>query len=203
MRSRKPFSLIFLALFLGAAVGVAQNSIPPGAMTFRKIIHAEVERTWGLRIPSDVIAVSAGTIQQESAWNPRALSPYAKGLTQFTDSTWADIVQQDPSITTLGEVWNPHAAIRAMVVYHYFLWNRFSTVTVADARWAFVLSSYNGGSGWVQRDQKLCALHPKCSPLLWFDNVELYSARSPEAFKENRGYPRNILKRWVPLYLQF
>jgi hypothetical protein len=49
------------------------------------------------------------------------------------------------------------------------------------------------------------ALRPasKMFPLLWFDNVELYSARSPEAFKENRGYPRNILKRWVPLYLQF
>src|SRR3954467_5854155 len=102
------FFFSFLVFSLPTLTALAEDRIPPGAMTYRKIIHAEVERTWGLRIPPDVVAISAGTIHQESAWNPLAHSAYASGLTQFTDSTWADTVRRDPSIGMLGDIWNPH-----------------------------------------------------------------------------------------------
>src|ERR1051325_2834345 len=176
------------------------TDIPPAAYTYQQMLHEEVERMWGPDKPPDVIGVSAGTIHQESAWNCLAQSPFAKGLAQFTDPTWADMIKRDPSIAELGDVWNPHAAIRAMVTYHHSLWSQFSAVRLADERWAFVLSSYNGGLGWVHRDQKLCAQYPGVDPNLWFGNVELHSERSPEAMKENRAYPRAILKRWLPLY---
>lgn len=191
----------FVLICLCSSTLMSQDRIPSRAWTYQQILHAEVERTWGLRIPPDVVAISAGTIHQESAWNPLAHSAYASGLTQFTDSTWADMLVRDPSLAGLGNVWNPHAAIRAMVVYHHALWSLFPTIK--EDRWAFVLSSYNGGYGNVIKDQKLCALIVQCLPNVWWNNVELHSKRLPQFFKENRGYPRNILKRWVPLYLQF
>lgn len=40
----------------------------------------------------------------------------------------------------------------------------------------------------------------KCDGAIWWGNVELHSARSAAAFKENRGYPRRILYVLQPLY---
>lgn len=52
------------------------------------------------------------------------------------------------------------------------------------------LSAYNGGLGWVWRDQKLAASQGADSAR-WFDQVERYNAgRHAAAFRENRGYPR-------------
>jgi hypothetical protein len=203
MRSLKLSSLLFLSLLLSAVTGLAEDRVPSRAMAYRQTIHAEVNRTWGLHVPADAYAVSAATIHQESAWNPLAQSPYAKGLTQFTDPTWADMVRRDPSIGELGDVFNAHAAIRAMTTYHHALWSLFPKSDDGTNRWAFVLSAYNGGPGFVMKDQRLCAFLIECDPLAWWDNVELHSRRASWAFKENRGYPRNILKRWLPLYSQF
>ena len=71
-----------------------------------------------------------------------------------------------------------------------------------DARWAGILSSYNGGLGWLQRDQRLTA-ELGANPARWFGHVELYSTRSAAAFAENRDYVRRILLRWRPLYEGF
>lgn len=185
-----------------AATCIADTSVPARSFKYRKTLHAEINRVWGLSKPSMVVPVSAGTIHQESAWNPLAQSAYAKGLTQFTDATWQDMLRLDPSIGLLGDVFNPTAAMRAMVTYHHALWGTFKAVD-EENRWAFVLSAYNGGPGYVRKDQKLCATMLSCSPLVWWGNVERYSSRARWAFKENRGYPFNILKRWVPLYVQF
>jgi soluble lytic murein transglycosylase-like protein len=189
-------TLALLMLFAASASG----QIPEKAYAYREAIHSEVLRVWGLHIPNDAYAVAAGTIHQESAWNPRAQSPYAKGLTQFTPGTWEDMRRLDPSIS--ADIWDPLAAIRAMTVYHKLLWGQLSDTPTANLnRWAFVLSSYNGGYSWVRRDQALCKT--PCNPGLWFNNVELKSGRAAWAFKENRGYPRNILLRWVPIYRGF
>lgn len=184
-------ALIFMLFFV---------QIPQRAYQYRKTLRAEIQRVWGLHLPEDVFAVSAGTIHQESAWNPNAQSPFAKGLTQFTDGTFADVRRIDPTID--ADVFNPTAAMRAMVVYHKQLWSTFGSLPEANLnRWAFVLASYNGGAGWVRKDQKLC-LAP-CDSKLWFGNVELRSGRAVWAYKENRGYPRKILLQWVPIYRRF
>jgi soluble lytic murein transglycosylase-like protein len=164
-------------------------------------------------MPDLAIAVGAGTIHQESAWNPRAQSAYAKGLTQFTDPTWKDMVKLDPSIAQIGDVWNPHAAIRAMARYHRLLYAQFVSApdpkSVPSDVWPFLLSGYNGGPGWVRKDQRLCASAPAstkegvCDPSQWWGNVERFSSRAPQFIKENRHYVSNILKRWVPLYRSF
>ena len=63
------------------------------------------------------------------------------------------------------------------------------------------LSAYNGGLGWVWRDQKLAAAQGADSAR-WFDQVERYNAgRHAAAFRENRGYPRLILRTFEPRYV--
>ena len=106
----------------------------------------------------------------------------------------------DKSISAVGDVWNPSAAIRAMARYHQWLWIRVSAYNDED-RWAFVLSGYNGGSGWVIRDRALCRNTRYCKPDTWFGNVEKVNAgRTPAAIMENRVYVYSILKRWRPMY---
>ena len=198
-------TVVFFLLLITASA-VAADTIPARAYQYRHILHAEIRRQWGLNMPDIAVAVGAGTIHQESAWSPRAQSPYAKGLTQFTDPTWKDIIKSDPSIAEIGDVWNPHAAIRAMARYHRLLWKQFDAPDLAPhaSTWPFLLSGYNGGPGWVRKDQRLCATKEGlCDPSVWWGNVEKYSSRAPQFIKENRHYVSNILKRWVPLYRNF
>lgn len=171
--------------------------IPAKALQHRTTLRAEVRRQWGLNMPYDAIPVAAGTIHQESAWNPRAASLYAQGLTQFTPDTWRWVTSLDPSIGQLGDVWSPNAAIRAMAYYHRWLWQRVPGSTDED-RWAGTLSSYNGGLGWYQRDKKLA------NTTTWFGGIELKNAgRAPAMFKENRTYVSNIWTRWRTMYAAF
>ena len=55
-----------------------------------------------------------------------------------------------------------------------------------------ILSSYNGGLGWLKKDIKLASSKGK-NPELWWNNVELHSSRADWAIKENRSYPKKIL----------
>ena len=194
--------ILTIVVLLQLSPALAQDRIPARAYQYQRTLHAEVLRQWGLNMPEDAVAIGAGTIHQESAWRPTAQSPYAKGLTQFTDPTWSDMVNLDPSIAALGDVWNPHAAIRAMATYHRAIWRRYGTACDESHRWAFVLSGYNGGPGWVNRDRRLA--HDNGSdPNRWWDHVELWSNRADWAIRENRDYADRIWNRWRLLYERF
>lgn len=181
-----------------AANPVVDPRIPIKARKHKLTLRNEYRRSFGLNMPDDAVITGAGTVHQESRWNPRAQSSHAQGLAQFTRPTWADVIQRDPSIAEIGDVWNERAAIRAMAVYHAWLWQRVPAAASELEHWAFVLSSYNGGLGNLTKDVRLC-ISP-CDPLKWWGNVELKSGRAPEAFRENRGYPRIIWFTWRPMY---
>lgn len=189
--------LLYALALLFAMASSLPAQIPAKAKEHRLTLRAEVRRQWGLNMPYDAIPVAAGTVHQESAWNPRAASLYAQGLTQFTPDTWKWVTGLDPTIGELGNVWNPNAAIRAMAYYHRWLWQRVPGNTDED-RWAGVLSSYNGGLGWYQRDKKLAAT------TTWFGGIELKNAgRAPAFFHENRTYVLKIWTRWRVLYAAY
>lgn len=145
------------------------------------------------------ISTLAGQVHQESAWNLRAKSAYASGLTQFTPDTEKWIIKAFPEIGSEGAV-DPHWSIRAMMKYDNYLLKKTSAKTECDD-WAFALSAYNGGLGWVIRDKKLAQAAGK-DPLLWWGNVELYSKRAPQFIKENRDYPEKIIHRHQLQYLK-
>jgi len=99
------------------------------------------------------------------------------------------------------DAYNPIWAIRAMLKYDGWLHTRIQATDTCN-RWAFVLSAYNGGLGWVKRDKRLTEQDGK-DPLLWWDNTELYSNRADWARKENRDYPRKIIYGLQPIYAQW
>lgn len=168
---------------------------PARASAYRPELVRAAHATWGLTAP---VATFAGQIHQESGWNPAVCSAYACGLTQFTGSTAEWIQQVYGTELGSGGVFNPRWAIRALVRYDKHLWDRLDAASDCD-RMAMVLASYNGGLTWVYRDQAI-ARKAGSDPAIWWGNVERFSARADWAFKENRDYPRKILKRWQPQY---
>lgn len=170
--------------------------IPRNAYLYDSYVIRQARAEMGMEAP---VALFAGQLHQESHWNLRAKSAYASGLSQFTPDTEKWIIGLFPDLGTEG-VQDPKWAIRAMVRYDKWLLNKTKSPVVCDD-WAKTLSAYNGGLGWVYRDEKLATKAGKDASL-WWGNVELYSGRAPQFIKENRDYPLKILIKHQPMYLQ-
>ncbi len=164
------------------------DAVRQRSVFYKPTVIREARAEYGLNAP---IPMFAAQIHQESLWRKGARSKYANGLTQFTPSTERWIKQLYPQSLGWGNSFNPKWAIRALVKYDHWLYQRIKA-TDACNRWAFALAAYNGGLGWINRDKRLTAKHGK-NHLKWWGHVEKYSRRARWAFKENRGYPRKII----------
>ena len=139
-------------------------------------------------------------MQQESGWNPDAKSSFAAGLAQFTPQTAQWISGVYPKDLGNDQPYNPEWAIRALVRYDRSLFLKTAPALTDCDNWAFALSAYNGGIGWVVRDRQLCDAAGSCDRRRWWGAVELHTARAPAAMKENRDYPRRILLKLQSAY---
>lgn len=174
-----------------------QVRIPSASWQYqRAVINAEQEFHGIHANPARLAAL----LHQESAWNPRAQSPYAQGLAQFVPTTAAWLPEVCPEVGRF-DPWDPHQSVRASACYQRHL--RRSIRDTADEchRWAMVLAAYNGGLGWINRDRRLAA-ERGADPSRWWGHVELHTRRAEWAKKENRGYPRRILLTLEPAYLR-
>lgn len=187
----------FVLLPLLSSLAFADDAAPRASLKYRRTLVRNAQYVWGLDVP---IATFAAQIQQESRWRADAVSVVgAQGIAQFMPST-ADWISGAYPALAANEPANPAWAIRALVTYDRYLWNRVSA-TDDCSRMAMALSAYNGGLGWVQRDQAL-AEEKGLNPLIWFGQVEQVNAgRVPASFAENRGYPRIILLKWQAVFL--
>lgn len=192
----------FKSLWLSAALllcagAVAAQQPPRQAQQHRLQLKREAQQAWGLGAP---VATFAAQIHQESRWRPDAQSPVgAQGMAQFMPATARWISGLDGQLAS-GDTLNPTWAMRALVVYDKWLSDR---IKAADAcnRMAFTLSAYNGGLGWVYRDQAL-ASGKGLDKLAWWDQTETVNAgRHAAAWSENRHYPRAIIRTHQPLYM--
>lgn len=183
--------VVIVLLLWGVVIHDLFAQIPLDAGRYKRDLIRVSHMVWGLDAP---IATFAGQLHQESNWATDARSPVgAAGIAQFMPSTakWIATVDAD-----LGDVdpYNPRWAMRALVRYDRWLYDAVPDAATHCERMAFVLSSYNGGLGWLKRDVAL-AQKQGADPRWWFDHVEKYnSGRAAWAFKENRGYPRRILQ---------
>lgn len=172
---------------------------PPAALKYRSDVIRASRVDWGLNAP---VADFAAQLHQESGWNPAARSPVgAQGLAQFMPSTADWIAGLMPHLAA-REPYNPGWAIRALVSYDRWLWQR---VAVSDGceRMAMTLSAYNGGLGWVNRDRRLARARG-LDDARWFNSVETVNAgRSAANWRENRHYPQRILRELAPRYLSW
>ncbi|MCY1266028.1 Transglycosylase SLT domain protein [compost metagenome] len=189
--------LLLLAALTGCQPVFAADQVPREAEQYRRTLVRAAHAEWGLGAP---VATLAGQVHQESRWRADARSPVgAQGLAQFMPATADWMADLYPNTLGSAQPYNPGWALRAMVAYDRWLYVRNQAATDCD-RWAFVLSAYNGGQGWVNRDRALASAKG-AEKLAWFNSVERHNAgRSAANFRENRHYPRAILLRWEPLY---
>lgn len=155
---------------------------------------------WGLDAP---VAVFAAQIKQESGWNPQAVSRVgAQGMAQFMPATarwWCELRGIPPKDCVPG---NPIWAMRSLIGYDQWLFARVSADTPCD-KMAMALSAYNGGLGWVYKDQRLASAWGVAEGK-WWGHVEKFNAgRHPANFKENRDYPKKILLAHQISYLDW
>lgn len=170
--------------------------IPSNANKHRRRLIRHAQYHHGMNAP---VPVYAAQIHKESTWRQDVCSPFACGLTQFTDST-ADYVGEKFEALENVDVMNPDWAINAQILYMDYLIERARGQDNCNA-WAKALSAYNGGIGWLRRDEKVTEAQG-ADKTLWWDNVEVHKdpRRSDAAVRENTNYPRRILLDLQVLY---
>ena len=191
--------LLAALLVARCAPAAAAPAVPQVAVTYRLAIEREAVRNFGLAAP---VARLAAQVHQESGWNPRAASPYAQGLTQFTPATAAWLPTVCPAVGP-PDPWDPQWSLRAQACYMAWLHGRVQPLTTNElsecSHWAFTLRKYNGGERMLDRERR-AALRARADADDW-QAVEAYRVRAGWAHRENTGYPRRILLRLEPAYL--
>lgn len=177
----------------------ALADVPAAAHKYHRQLVAESRAVWGMQAP---VAIFGAQIEQESGWNPAAHSTVAAGLAEFTPETAAWISGAYPDRLGLNDPYNPAWALRALVTYDFKLWGNTAGAATDCDRMAFTLSAYNGGLGWVYRDQAL-AKSKGADPTRWFGATDAFTSRAPAAARENRGYPTRILLVLQPSYMRW
>lgn len=165
---------------------------------YMQTILVTAEQEWHI----DKASLLMAQMTQESACKTNARSAYAHGLFQFTPATVETMERSICKDLGPGNPYNEEWAIVCGIRYDVFLYNRMAEYSPEIERIAAMLASYNGGRGWVNRDNKVCSKLKWCDSSKWFNNVELSpdTRRAVWAIKENRGYPKRIIFTLLPIY---
>ncbi len=189
--------LALAAMLLGMFVAVAAHAqVPHESARYKLTLLREAHSQWGLGAP---VPAFAAQVHQESGWRPDAVSRVgARGLAQFMPATarwWCErtrVAQAD----CLPH--NPAWALRALVGYDKFLFDR-APVRMSDFdRLWLALRGYNGGEGHWQAEARSTGLHEPT--LADIDRACGTARRAPVHCKENLHYPRRILLELQPRY---
>lgn len=200
LRTRRSMACVFLSA-LGALLACAAltaccsaraQSIPPQAQRYKLTLKREAHQVWGLDAP---VASFAAQVHQESRWRADAHSTVgAQGLAQFMPATANWIGGLYPSLADRAPS-NPTWALRALVTYDRWLYERVSAEDECE-HFAFVLSAYNGGLGWVKKRQGLSSRPGICLGVTCAINPGVTAASQ----RENEQYPLVILRTFEPIY---
>ena len=194
-RAARAALLVIAALWLLGLTLIASAQVPHAANRYRADLTRQARQVWGLDAP---VATFAAQIHTESLWRLDAVSPAgARGLAQFMPGTetWINGLYR-----WQGDAMNPTWALRALVTYNRWHWDRIKNTANDCERMAFAMSAYNGGLGWVQRDRALASSKGLDSARYWGAVESVNAGRSAVAIRENREYPRLILKVREPIY---
>ena len=188
----------FCAAVLFACSGCAHAQVPQAAQQYRPLLTRTAHAVWGLNAP---VAVFAAQLHQESAWRPGAVSHVgAQGLAQFMPATTQWIASLDPRLAS-QQPFNPAWALRALVTYDLWLYERAPARYTAHDRMWVALRSYNGGLGHWQKEAAATGLQRPAR-----EQVDAACGKARRAVvhcRENLGYPQRILIDLQPRYLSW
>lgn len=171
------------------------NAAPPAAAEqYRAAMTRSAYRIHG---PGAPVALEAGQIHQESAWQPQATSwAGAQGLAQFMPGTAADMAARFPGDCAPANPFSPAWAFACRDRYMASLRRQLQPMgggLTECARWVFALRAYNGGMGWVIRDRRKAAA-AGADPDDWIMVQGFNAGRSASNFRENVEYAPRILR---------
>lgn len=195
----RPVLSVFLLCLLSGCHPVFAASIPAEARQYQRELIRNARAVWGLNAP---VSTFAAQIHQESWWYACARSPIgAQGLSQFMPATARWIAGIYPDQLKDNQPYNPSWSLRALVLYNRWHWQRIPGTASDCDHMAFVLSAYNGGLGWVQKDRRLATRQGLDASRYWGQVEKVNAGRSTANFRENRDYPLKIIRTWQPLYM--
>lgn len=188
-----------LGFVLGAALlftALAQAQVPAHAARYRLDLVRQAQAQWGLQAP---VAALAAQVHQESGWRPGAVSHAgAQGMAQFMPATARWWCAQGGQAAADCLPLNPRWALRAMVGYDKFLYDRTPPRLARYDRLWLALRGYNGGEGNWQAESRNTGLAVPTRAQI--DAACGTARRHPVHCAENLGYPRRILVVLQPLY---
>lgn len=195
--AKQAAALLVIGLWLSGALQAAEVRIPEQSAGYRfRVEHCSAEY-FGIKASP---ARLAAQLHQESLWQPSAQSAFAHGLAQFVPATAKWLPEVCPELGFF-DPWDANQSICAAACYGKWLDRRVPKARGACDRAAFVLSAYNGGLTWLQRDVRL-AESQGADPTSWFGSVDQHSRRATWAIRENRSYVERILLRLEPAYIK-
>lgn len=197
--------LVLIAMSLQSA----HAQVPAAAATYRAELTRAAHSQWGLDAP---VAALAAQIHQESGWRADAVSRVgAAGMAQFMPGTakwWCELnnlskAQCQPT--------NPTWALRALVGYDKYLWDRVPARFDAHDRMWVALRAYNGGLGHWQAEARVAQsripryCYPPGTQEINLTRPAIDAAcgtakRHISHCAENLGYPQRILVQLQPRY---
>jgi soluble lytic murein transglycosylase-like protein len=175
-------------------VDVRTPAAPAAAAPYRGTLVREAHSQWGLDAP---VAALAAQVHAESAWAAGAVSKVgAVGLAQFMPTTASWWCSRSSAALADCQPTNPTWALRSMVGYDKWLYDRLARAgDEPDRLWA-ALRAYNGGLGhWVAEAR--CASSPDRAAV---DAACGRASRAAVHCAENLAYPRRILLELQPRY---
>ena len=185
--------LVVVLLFVmdvGLFMRCAHAQVPPDAARYRLMLTRTAHNQWGLQAP---VAALAAQVHQESAWNPQAVSRVgARGLAQFMPATarwWCgrEAIEPDACLPH-----NPTWALRAMVGYDKFLFDRAPAYLGRFDRYWLALRAYNGGEGHWRAEAAATGLAEPTRGQI--DAACGQARRAALHCRENLAYPARILQ---------
>lgn len=182
--------MALLALMtLAVSCAPAHAQVPPDAARYQRLLTRAAHAQWGLQAP---VAALAAQVHQESAWNPQAVSRVgARGLAQFMPATARWWCEREGTDADACLPHNPVWALRAMVGYDKFLFDRAPGRFDAFDRLWLALRGYNGGERNWQLEARATGLD---APTRTQIDAACGSARRAALHcRENLGYPARIL----------
>lgn len=190
--------LVLLVTWALVLLGQAQAQTPAAAARYRLELVRAAHSQWGLDAP---IAAFAAQVHQESGWRPDAVSRVgARGLTQFMPATatwWCGLHGLEASACVPE---NPVWALRAMVGYDRWLFERTPQHYTRRDRFWVALRAYNGGLGHWQAERRLALATGVADTVAAVDAACGRARRAVLHCAENLHYPRRILNELQPRY---
>lgn len=183
-------------ILLFSSCGMAQTL----CSQYQSVIKRSAYRTFG---PSAPVATLVAQLHQESACRSDVSSRAgAQGLSQFMPATAEDMARLHPDVCAPANPFSASWAIMCRDRYMRDLLRQVRSASSESDQWAFALSAYNGGMGWVRRDQEVCRYTHGCDPDVYWNSVEnVFDRRRSKAnIKENRHYPYRIMCELAPRY---